>query len=72
MRKHENYLSYEFEDFLADADFKAWVAGPTPESDAYWQGLVAAYPSLRQPVVQARLSGSGRSLESLRKYGPKY
>lgn len=59
MKPYSDYISYDAEAFLADPSFRAWIAGPTPEMAAYWQGLLKNYPHLRQPFGQARLLAQG-------------
>lgn len=59
MKSYSDYLPYDAEAFLMDASFRAWIANPTPEMTAYWQGLVETYPHLREPFEQARLLAQG-------------
>lgn len=59
MKPYSDYISYDAEAFLADSSFRAWIAGPTPEMTAYWQGLLKSYPHLREPFGQARLLAQG-------------
>lgn len=59
MKPYSDYISYDAEAFLADSSFRAWIAGPTPEMAAYWDGLLKGYPHLRQPFEQARLLAQG-------------
>lgn len=48
-----DYSDYGFEDFLMDADFRAWVMTPTPDSDAFWQRFIAAHPELNYTIEKA-------------------
>lgn len=48
-----DYSDYGFEDFLMDADFRAWVKSPTPETDAFWQRFAAAHPELQATMQEA-------------------
>ncbi|GAA4445299.1 hypothetical protein GCM10023091_36760 [Ravibacter arvi] len=59
MKPYSDYISYDAEAFLADPSFRAWIAGPTPEMKAYWQGLLKCYPHLRHPFGQAQLLAQG-------------
>ncbi len=59
MKPYSDYISYDAEAFLADPSFRAWIAGPTPEMTAYWQGLLKNHSHLRQPFEQARLLAQG-------------
>ncbi|MBN8826715.1 MULTISPECIES: FecR family protein [unclassified Spirosoma] len=59
MKSYSDYLPYDAEAFLMDASFRAWIAKPTPEMTAYWQGLVETYPHLRDSFEQARLLAQG-------------
>ncbi|GAB3718679.1 hypothetical protein GCM10027592_61830 [Spirosoma flavus] len=59
MKSYSDYMPYDAEAFLMDASFRAWIAKPTPEMTAYWQGLVETYPHLRAPFEQARLLAQG-------------
>lgn len=54
MKSYTDYVPFKTEDFLSDSDFKAWIATPTPESDAFWRGLFRTHPHLREPFEQAR------------------
>jgi transmembrane sensor len=49
------YQKYNTEDFLSDKSFQKWVSNPAPESDLYWQTLLAQYPELNQTVHEAKL-----------------
>ncbi|CCH02195.1 anti-FecI sigma factor, FecR [Fibrella aestuarina BUZ 2] len=48
-----DYSEYGFEDFLMDADFRAWVQQPTPETDAFWRRFAAAHPELQATMEDA-------------------
>lgn len=48
-----DYGEYGFEDFLMDADFRAWVQQPTPETDAFWRRFAAAHPELQGTMEDA-------------------
>lgn len=49
------YSSFTTDDFLLDDDFIQWVQHPTPDSDAFWQQFLLAYPAQRNNVMEARL-----------------
>jgi ferric-dicitrate binding protein FerR (iron transport regulator) len=49
-----NYLSFEPEDFAADAFFIRWVREPDEETEAYWQNWLQMYPYKVQDVALAR------------------
>lgn len=59
MKSYQDYIHFQTEDFLADLLFKEWLANPTPEMNAYWQGLVRTHPHLEGSFMQARLIGLG-------------
>lgn len=48
-----DYSEYGFEDFVMDADFRAWVQQPTPETDAFWRRFAAAHPELQATMEDA-------------------
>ncbi|GAB3575378.1 hypothetical protein GCM10027578_39480 [Spirosoma luteolum] len=48
-----DYSDYSFDDFLMDADFRAWVTHPTPETQAFWSGYMAAHPEQQKTVEEA-------------------
>jgi transmembrane sensor len=54
MKSYEDYVLFQTEDFLEDEHFKRWIKQPTPESKAYFQGLLRTHPSLRQAFEEAR------------------
>lgn len=49
-----NYLSFEPEDFAADAFFTRWVREPDEETEAFWQDWLQTYPYKVQDVALAR------------------
>jgi transmembrane sensor len=49
-----NYLSFEPEDFAADASFIRWVREPDEETEAYWQNWLQTHPYKVQDVALAR------------------
>lgn len=49
-----NYLSFEPEDFAADAFFARWVREPDEETETYWQNWLQTYPYKVQDVALAR------------------
>ncbi|PRY44304.1 FecR family protein [Spirosoma oryzae] len=49
-----NYLSFEPEDFAADAFFIRWVREPDEETETYWQDWLQTYPYKVQDVALAR------------------
>jgi transmembrane sensor len=59
MKSYADYALYRTEDFLEDDHFKRWIKQPTPESKAYFQGLLRTYPTLRQSFEEARLLALG-------------
>lgn len=54
MKAYSDYVPFEPDDFLNDPPFREWVARPTPEMNAYWQGLLRTYPHLREGFGQAQ------------------
>jgi transmembrane sensor len=59
MKSYTDYVPFQTDDFLLDADFKRWVASPSPEATAYWQGLLRTHPHLKKPFDQARYIALG-------------
>lgn len=59
MKPYIDYIPYDAEAFLMDPSFRAWIASPTPEMSAYWQGLLENYPHLSKAFEQARLLAQG-------------
>lgn len=59
MKSYQDYIHFRTEDFLGDSLFKEWLAEPTPEMKAYWQGLLQTHPHLAAPFNQARIAGLG-------------
>ena len=62
MKAYSDYLLFQSDDFLRDPPFRQWIAGPTPEMDAYWKGLLRMYPHLRDPFNQAQGLAQGLEL----------
>ena len=62
MKAYSDYLLFQPDDFLRDTAFRQWIAGPTPEMDAYWQGLLRTHPQLRDPFGQAQVLAQGLEL----------
>ncbi|KAA0992796.1 FecR family protein [Dyadobacter aurulentus] len=50
----EKYKTYSVEDYLADEKFIDWVNSPDREADAFWAGIIAAYPAQKQTIRQAK------------------
>jgi transmembrane sensor len=50
-----DYTSFQTDDFVTDDYFISWVLQPTPETNAYWEGYLAAHPRQRKSIEQARL-----------------
>ncbi|MFN4144816.1 MAG: FecR family protein [Runella sp.] len=59
MKPYSDFVFYKVDDFLGDAEFKAWIRNPNPEYTAYWQGLLQTHPHLRESFEQARLMALG-------------
>jgi transmembrane sensor len=59
MKSYTDYVLFQTEDFLADVHFKEWIKKPSPESNAYFQGLLRTHPALRKPFEEARLWALG-------------
>lgn len=59
MKTYADYEAFQAEDFLNDLPFQTWVRQPTPEMDAYWQGLLGLHPHLRSAFDHARLLALG-------------
>jgi transmembrane sensor len=59
MKLYADYLPYYADDFLTDPVFREWVVRPTPETDAYWSGLLKTHPQLSYPFEQAHLMAQG-------------
>ena len=59
IKPYTDYSPFEAQDFLDDPPFRAWVARPTPEMTAYWQGLLRTHPHLRGPFEQASVLAQG-------------
>jgi transmembrane sensor len=59
MKSYADYVLYKTEDFLEDEHFKKWIKQPTPESKAYFQGLLRTHPSLTQAFEEAQLMALG-------------
>jgi transmembrane sensor len=48
-----DYGDYQFEDFIMDADFRAWVTNPTPDTDAFWRQFISTHPEQSQTIQEA-------------------
>ena len=48
-----DYGEYSFDDFLMDADFRAWVLTPTPDTDGFWQRFMVTHPEQHSTVEKA-------------------
>jgi transmembrane sensor len=59
MKSYTDYVLFQTEDFLTDIHFKEWIKKPTPESSAYFHGLLRTHPPLRKPFEEARLWALG-------------
>ena len=59
VKAYTDYSPFQAQDFLDDPPFRAWVARPTPEMTAYWQGLLRTQPHLRGPFEQASVLAQG-------------
>ncbi len=59
MKLYADYAPFDADNFLTEPLFREWVARPTPEIDAYWQGLLKTHTHLRGPFEQARLLAQG-------------
>lgn len=59
IKAYTDYSSFDTQDFLDDPPFRAWVARPTPEMAAYWQGLLKTHPHLHGPFEQASVLAQG-------------
>ena len=59
MKSFSDYALFQTEDFLSDFHFKEWIKHPTPESNAYFQGLLRTHPPLKIPFEEARLFALG-------------
>ena len=47
-------LDRQVEEFALNAQFRAWVLNPTPESEAYWTDYLFLHPDQAEAVRQAR------------------
>ena len=54
MKSYRDYVHFQTEDFLSDPPFREWAAHPTPEMNAYWQGLLQTHPHLDESFSHAR------------------
>lgn len=59
MEPYADYLHFNADDFLSDSAFRQWVARPTPETNAYWWGLLKSHPHLRSPFEEGRVLAQG-------------
>lgn len=50
----DHYLLFEPLDFVMDEDFQRWALQQTPEQEAYWQSLQAAFPAKAAPIQVGR------------------
>lgn len=62
MKSYTDYVHFQTEDFLSDPPFQEWVNRPTPEMNAYWQGLLQMHPHLNESFTQARTLSLGLEL----------
>ena len=51
---YDAQLDRQVEEFVLNAQFRAWVLNPTPDSEAYWTDYLFLHPDLREAVRQAR------------------
>lgn len=59
MKTYTDYTLFQSGDFLSDVHFRNWVARPTPEMTAHWQGLLRTYPHLRGAFAEAQVLAQG-------------
>jgi ferric-dicitrate binding protein FerR (iron transport regulator) len=59
MKSYADYVHFEAQDFLRDAEFRDWLRQPSPERAAFWRGLVRTHPHLKAELDQARLLALG-------------
>ncbi|MBD0255646.1 MAG: FecR domain-containing protein [Cytophagales bacterium] len=48
-----DYSHYAFEDFVMDADFRAWVLAPDAESRHFWEQYLVTHPEQRSLIQEA-------------------
>jgi ferric-dicitrate binding protein FerR (iron transport regulator) len=48
-----DYSQYTFEDFVMDADFRAWVLLPGAESGRFWEQYQATHPEQKEAIEEA-------------------
>lgn len=54
MKDPKNYNTFEFQDFIEDDDFRAWVIFRSKEKDRYWKEFLEAHPHKKETVKEAR------------------
>lgn len=50
----EEYLHYDFQQFIEDPAFRKWVAEPNGERDSFWHSFMETYPHKRETIHEAR------------------
>ena len=48
-----DYSQYAFEDFVLDADFRAWVNSPDRENHDFWEELIEVHPEKEEIIMKA-------------------
>lgn len=50
----EQYIHYDFRQFIEDSFFRKWVTEPNSETEAFWYSFIETYPHKHETIQEAR------------------